>query len=124
MFTFTMKAGLIVNGTKIIPAYSGAAGIWKNNPDLTDKHDLGAIPLGLWYIGTAMDDVELGPCVMRLTPATGTDAKGRTDFLIHGDSKIHPGFASKGCIVSNGPNAANDRTYISKSLDRELLVTE
>ena len=35
---------------------------------------------------------------MDLTPK-GHKAHGRTEFLIHGDSKAKPGTASQGCII-------------------------
>lgn len=124
MLIFSLSRGEINDGTRTIKAYSGAEGIWKNNPDLTNVLDRGAIPLGLWLIGTAFDDAVHGPCVMRLTAAVGTDTKGRTGLLIHGDSKAHPGCASEGCVCTNGPSALADREYINSSLDKELFVTE
>jgi hypothetical protein len=36
--------------------------------------------------------------VFNLEP-DGHDAHGRTQFLIHGDSKLNPGNASEGCII-------------------------
>lgn len=124
MFTFSLSKGQITDGTRVINAYSGAFGIWQNNPDYTNVHDLGPIPLGLWHIGTAFIDAEHGPCVMRLTPDAQTETFGRTGFLIHGDSIANPGHASKGCVATNGPIALADRTYINHSLDKELMVVE
>lgn len=119
---FSLGRGQITDGTRTIAAYSGAEGIWKNNPALTGVLDCGAIPIGGWLIGTAYDDPIHGPCVMRLTPRPGTDAKGRSGLLIHGDSKTHPGCASQGCVCTCGPNPLDDREYINRSLDKELLV--
>jgi hypothetical protein len=38
------------------------------------------------------------PDCLDLTPV-GHKARGRTEFLIHGDSKTAPGDASEGCII-------------------------
>ena len=36
---------------------------------------------------------------IRLEPDPGNNMCGRSNFLIHGDSKTHPGSASQGCII-------------------------
>jgi hypothetical protein len=56
---------------------------------------------------------------MELTPADHV-AYYRSGFLIHGDSKAHPGkrVASEGCIIL----APHLRKVILHSEDRELIV--
>ena len=39
--------------------------------------------------------------VIRLEPDPSNNMCGRSGFLIHGDSKKHPGSASQGCIIVN-----------------------
>ena len=55
---------------------------------------------------------------MSLTPKDH-HARGRTDFLIHGDSKTHPGQASKGCVVL----LLDQRQEIASSVHVILVVT-
>lgn len=119
---FQISTGVLTDGQKRIECYSGLAGQWKDNPSDTSITDYGPIPVGHYVIGNAFDDPSHGPCVMRLTPEAGTDTFGRSGFLIHGDSKAHPGAASHGCIVTCGPDPRGDREYINASTDKELQV--
>jgi hypothetical protein len=81
------------------PAGQGYSGRWdaKNNPRWEGVKNLGPIPKGQYKISSPFtwNGQEY---VMRLTPI-GHDAKGRSGFLIHGDSKQRPGDASQGCII-------------------------
>lgn len=97
--------------------YSGF-GAGKNNPALQDQRDVGPIPQGIYEIGPPHDTTTHGPHVMSLTPADGTDTFGRGGFLIHGDSKEHPGAASHGCIIL----PPDLRSKISASGDSQLQV--
>jgi hypothetical protein len=56
---------------------------------------------------------------MSLTSPPGTQVFGRTDFLIHGDSRAHPGEASAGCIIL----PPDVRRRIAASGDTTLEVT-
>jgi type VI secretion system (T6SS) effector TldE1-like protein len=76
--------------------YSGK-GEGKNKPDKEDVKNVGPIPQGLYTIGKAREYKKMPDC-FDLTP-DGHDAHGRTEFLIHGDSKTDPGNASEGCII-------------------------
>jgi hypothetical protein len=89
--------------TAIASGYSGA-GPHKNNPKSACISDLGPIPAGIYNIAppedlTLPDGHQIKYC-LRLTPQLGTDTCGRTGFLIHGDSKVFPGWASAGCIIA------------------------
>lgn len=62
-----------------------------NNPKFEQEPNHGPIPRGNWRIGSPFDSSDHGPHVMRLMPEPGTETYGRSGFLIHGDSKEHPG---------------------------------
>lgn len=98
--------------------YSGF-GNGKNNPELEATPDIGPIPCGWWSIeGPPYSTIEHGPYVLRLEPEKWTQTYGRVGFLIHGDSKEHPGEASKGCIVA----PPEVRSRIWQSADHRLNV--
>lgn len=121
-WTYTIKTGILTDGTKAIHCYSGAPGKWKNNPDFTHDIGHGAIPVGNYIIGPAFHSPKSGRATMRLTPKTGTDTFGRSGFEIHGDSISHPGAASEGCICTVTPSGFPDREYIDASPDKDLHV--
>ena len=105
------------DGVRVAEGYSGAPGFIN---DVTKEHlkCQGPIPRGTWRLGNTLSShTKVGPVAIRLSPV-GHDAKGRSDFLIHGDSLKRPGTASEGCIIL--PRAA--RLLISQSSDRELVV--
>lgn len=85
-------------GVQICTGYSGA-GDGKNNPDAQGRHNVGPIPRGFYVIEAPVDTVTHGPYVLRLTPKADNEMFDRAGFLIHGDSVIHPGTASQGCII-------------------------
>ena len=94
----TTKTG--ENDVLLGTGYSGADGITKNNPEYQDIHDEGPIPQGYWDItGPPIDTSTHGPFVLHLFPEVNTSVFGRSGFLIHGDSVLHPGKASEGCII-------------------------
>ena len=110
---------LVHNDTLAGVGYSGhEAGL--NNPELEDVPDIGPIPRGYYFIGTPFTHPRKGPVCMRLTPEPGNDAHGRLGFMMHGDSKEHPGEheASAGCIVI----ARNVRDLVVASHEVELCV--
>lgn len=112
------SGGLSRDGKVVATGYSGC-GAGKNNPSSEHIHDVGPIPRGLYAIGEPQETVTHGPFVLPLAPDAGNQMFGRTWFLIHGDSVVHPGWASEGCIVL--PRAA--RNQIAASGDRKLTVT-
>ena len=77
------------------------------------------MPAGALQIGPPKDDNHVGPFALPLTPMPGTDTFGRFAFLIHGDSIVHPGTASEGCIIL----LRDARNQIAASGDQELIVT-
>ena len=82
------------------PGYSGAFGIWLNNPVYQNVKDKGCIPEG-WYTRgepVAMD-LKTGRYSIPLTPDADNEMFGRDDFRMHGDSILEPGHASEGCII-------------------------
>lgn len=109
--TMTGPDGVVAHG------YSGA-GLGKNNPDMADVVGVGPIPCGLWAMTGVEDSPNTGPFTIVLEPALGTDTLGRSAFRIHGDSIVHPGEASHGCIIL--PRAERERIW--NSGDHELVV--
>lgn len=123
MNTYTIPDGKIYNpqGKEIGQGYSGDIE-HKNNPARENVPDMGPIVEGLYTIsgpfcvkslkeGETCPDCqgiskhEHGPYIFRLHPDDPTREKilsynrGPDSFLIHGDSIIAPGTASKGCII-------------------------
>ena len=108
---------LFHDGQEIADGYSGS-GPGKNNGAMQNVPDVGPIPRGEYEIGYPFDSESHGPVVMHLNPKDGTDTMGRGGFLIHGDSKLAPGTASKGCVIL--PRSV--RLQIGSSDDRILQV--
>lgn len=99
--------------------YSGA-GAGKNNPEMQNLTNVGPIPQGNWTIcGPPFDSEDHGPYVLRLQPAAETETFGRTGFLMHGDSKEHPGSASRGCIIL--PRAVREQVWTSGDHDLKVV---
>lgn len=106
------------NDEPTVFGYSGA-GDCKNDPASQGVHNMGPIPRGLYTINPPVDTKTHGPYVMWLTPDPANDMCGRSAFGIHGDSVVHPGEASEGCIVAPRPV----REQIWESGDDKLEVT-
>jgi hypothetical protein len=108
-----------------VPAGSGYSGFeeGKNNPAMQNVANTGPIPQGKYSIG-APECVDSpgphGPFIMRLTPDPANVMFGRDGFLIHGDAVVHPGFASRGCIIMG----RLIRNAIAASGDTQLTVIE
>lgn len=105
------------DGRLLGTGYSGA-GVTKNKPDAEPLPNQGPIPRGRYTIGHVYDSDEHGPVVHPLVADEGNAMFGRSGFLIHGDSKLHPGTASKGCIILS----RQIREAIGKSGETVLLV--
>ena len=105
MWTYVQKTGeLLRDGSHIALGYSGydhpeTGQKGKNNPELQNVEDVGPIPVGKYFIGTPHDTLAHGPFVLPLKPDPGNEMFARTAFLMHGDSVVEPGTASRGCIV-------------------------
>lgn len=97
--------------------YSGY-GEAKNRTEDQHRPGLGPIPCGAYLIGSESDDLKHGPCALHLLPLTGTQTFERSGFMVHGDSKDHPGAASHGCIIV-GPDV---RHAMRDGHDKLLVV--
>ena len=97
----------------------------KNNPAAEGIEDLGPIPRGVYKL-TAMEETtaEHGPYVIVLAPDDATRAKilalnrQPDTFRIHGNSLLHPGAASAGCVIQPRPV----RVQIWTGTDHDLEV--
>lgn len=117
---YDSKSGLLryPDGKTVVQGYAGH-GVGLNNPDDEYIANLGPLPHGMYLIGAPFTHPHCGPISMRLTPAAGTEMRGRAGMLIHGDSATHDYSASTGCIVLARPI----RMAIAMSEDRALIVT-
>ena len=81
--------------------YRGYAGrgLHKNNPASDHVRNLGPLPRGFYRVGDCFDHSRLGVLAYRLEPFAVNEMHGRSGFLIHGDSRLAPGDASRGCII-------------------------
>src|SRR5271155_1098884 len=109
MWTYIQKTGqLFHDGESVATGYSGyndpqTGQDGTNNPDLENVPDVGPIPVGNYTFGTPVDTVTHGPFVLPLTPDPANQMFGRAGFLMHGDSVVAPGTASRGCIIMGRP---------------------
>lgn len=106
------------NGATLAMGYSGF-GEGKNNPAMQDIHDVGPIPEGFYSIESPRDTVEHGDYVLPLVPKPGNIMFARAGFLLHGDSRTHPGEASKGCIITM--LQARERIWTSGDHDLQVV---
>ena len=126
MWTYQQSTGELADHTgKVVGSgYSGGnkganpEGI--NNPALQDKPKIGPIPQGIYTIEAPVDHATTGPYSLPLKPDPGNEMFHRSDFLIHGDDKGHPGqrHASEGCIIM----APAIRHAVWRSGDTQLQV--
>jgi hypothetical protein len=119
-WTYSQKNGeLQQDGEPVAHGYSGA-GAGKNNPDMEHVANVGPIPAGDWSItGPPVDTAEHGPYVLKLEPVAETQTFGRSGFLMHGDSKEHPGCASHGCVIL--PRSVREQVWNSGDRDLEVV---
>lgn len=127
-WTYVQRSGeLWHRGRVVARGYAGfddgdglvEAGEGKNDPSAQAQRGVGPLPVGRYFIGAPMQHPTAGAYTLRLEPHPDNDMKGRSGFLIHGDSAV-PGAASRGCIVLSRAV----RTIIASSLDYELIVVE
>jgi hypothetical protein len=87
---------LFLDGGLLGKGYSGHPP-YVNDVSAQARKNEGPIPEGRWRIvGVPYDSERLGPFVLALEPAAGTETHGRSQFRIHGDNG--KGTASHGCI--------------------------
>jgi hypothetical protein len=85
-------------GATLATGYSGA-GAGKNQHAYETVENVGPIPCGRYVMQPPINSDEHGPFAIPLTPDISTEMFGRHDFMIHGDSIPHSGFASEGCVI-------------------------
>jgi hypothetical protein len=100
MWTYVQKNGRLLDAKRrlISIGYSGHAE-GKNNPALQSHANLGPIPCGTYTITAPFDSPDHGPYCLRLAADASNQMFARAGFLMHGDSVVHPGMASLGCII-------------------------
>jgi len=118
MWVWDQSAGTMSKDGEVVGTGYAGNGYGKNNPDAQGVVNVGPLPQGRWTIGPPRNSKKTGPYTLPLTPALATKTKGRSGFLIHGDSARSPGKASHGCIVI----ARALREKIWESGDRVLEV--
>lgn len=123
MWTYRQSSGeLLHDGGPSGICYSGfEAG--KNNPAMQGVENTGPVPQGRYSIGAPQcvdSPGPHGPFILSLMPDPANAMFGRSGFLIHGDSIVSPGFASRGCIIAG----RLIREAIAASGDTELTVVE
>lgn len=118
MWIYVQKTGEILRDSSHVGyGYSGRLD-GKNNPAFQGVRETGPIPVGMYVIGQWVNTATHGPFVLPLMPDPENEMFGRSDFLIHGDSILNPGTASKGCIIAS----RMVREAISQSNDTLLQV--
>lgn len=118
MIQYKISTGeLTREGRPVGAGYSGAPDA-KNDPTKCGVRDHGPIPPGFYAIGQPHDSPSHGPFVLPLTPHPDNEMYERSAFLMHGDEKLHPGFASHGCIIM--PRSV--RETVNRLSDRDLEV--
>jgi len=119
MWTYNQSDGTLAKGGATLGiGYSGFdAG--KNMPSAENEPSIGPIPRGRWKIGNLYQSENHGPDCMPLTPCDGTETFGRSGFLLHGDSILHPGSASHGCIIM--PRSVRLEVASSGDMDLEVI---
>jgi hypothetical protein len=118
VWTYRQSTGELRNARGDVMGHGYAGfGHGKNDPADEAVGGVGPIPDGFWLIGEPFDTGTHGPYVLRLVPLEA-DTHGRSGFLIHGDSKSHPGEASHGCIIL----ARDVRELVWTSGDHRLHV--
>ena len=100
MWTYRQLTGALDrDGVIAGSGYSGAAPLGRNNPQMQNVREVGPIPQGRYIIGRPFDSDDHGPFCLPLVADPENEMFERSGFLMHGDSKEHPGCASKGCII-------------------------
>lgn len=111
-WTYEQVTGILIDpsGKTVGAGYSGFEE-GKNDPDKQNVPCTGPVPRGTYQIEAPNDSPHVGPYAMCLTPSPENEMFGRSDFLIHGDSKEHPGAASHGCIIL--PRVVREKIWAS-----------
>jgi hypothetical protein len=78
--------------------YAGR-GACRNNRSCAAIAGRGPLPRGFYRVCGPVVHPHLGPVAFQLEPFSTNHMHGRSGFWIHGDSRVHPGDASSGCII-------------------------
>ena len=119
MWTYKISSGEISRDGFSAIGYSGQPEC-KNDATKCGIHNKGPIPPGRYTIGHPIDTKTHGPFVLPLTPDEANEMYGRSGFLIHGDSVVHPGTASEGCIIM--PRGVREAIYDSDDDQLDVIV--
>ena len=96
-WTYQQNTGILKHdGVQITDdGYSGK-GTKKNTHDKQDVKERGPIPVGKYTLqGGPFKHHKTGAYTIRLRPDPSNEMFGSDNFMIHGDSKDHPGKASE-----------------------------
>jgi Protein of unknown function (DUF2778) len=118
MWTYIRSSGVLLHAAAYVGVGYAGKELATNNANCSDIKDVGPLPAGFYTFGVPINHSELGPMAIPLTPDPKNQMFGRGDFYCHGDSLVHPGFASDGCIVM----ISSVREQISMSEDKQLQV--
>jgi hypothetical protein len=99
MWKYEQSTGRLLHENERVAIGYAGKGEGKNNADMQDVRGIGPLPKGLYDINAPIDTRTHGPYVMWLTPDPDNEMFGRSAFGIHGDSVVHPGEASEGCMI-------------------------
>ena len=72
-----------------------------NNPEAQTARGIGPLPVGIYTLGTPIDDPHLGPFAIPLIPDPRNQMFSRAGFFMHGENLKHPLLSSDGCIIQN-----------------------
>lgn len=117
MFIYEQRTGRLRQGDRVIAIGYSGRGEHKNDPNSQHLRGLGPLPRAAYLLGDVQEHGAHGPLAIHLVPIGG-ELFGRSAFMVHGDSKEHPGEASEGCIIMPRPI----RELLISSRDRLLVV--
>ena len=107
------------NGQFKFRARYAGNGKYKDDPQFECVKNKGPLPRGKYRIvGEPVNHKRTGRYTLVLQPYADNRMCGRDGFLIHGDSRAHPGEASRGCIILD----FEFRRAIFDSKDLEVVV--
>ena len=99
-WTYAQKSGVLTHNGKYIKTGYAGFGKGKFNPSMQCVRNVGPLTRGKYIMKELiLKHPTCGEYVIRLEPDPSNNMCGRSGFLIHGDSRSHPGSASQGCII-------------------------
>lgn len=121
MWTYEQSTGRMFDPSGILAGegYSGSPE-GKNNSLMQALSFIGPIPCGWYTMQPPVNSHTHGPYAIALVPDVTNEMFGRDAFMIHGDSVVHPGNASEGCIIQSRAT----RVTMWESHDTRVLVVD